>query len=321
MEKENRINALCKEIEANSARVANSFSESLNSLVLYYTMFRYSFEDFRTLYKVHYLPAAKAVGLTQKKAYEESVFKDSVVLSESYFEKAFQEKLQEGYVSLYHRIEALISHLDFYFSGYGYGILAADSSRKSEGSVFETLEKWGISKDLLYKSEKNGVPPPNYCVNRLRMIANGIKHDGGIILEEAGPLKSALHYGKKVEPPLGIMLDNDNCYILDEVRFFNDMATVNLYCDLIFKLIFRLDLQIQLNTLAPENLNPTFEYNSNELLEAAENSKDNNSYIKQMIEAIRSDNERDFIEKLTLLGIAQKSESQDPDELYVWHAD
>ena len=140
MGKDNRLNLLCREILDNQEHITKSgieSSESLDSLVRYYTMFRYSFEDFRTLYKAHYLPAAKAVGIIQKKTYAESVFKDSVVLSESYFEKAFQEKLQEGYVSLYHRVEALISHLDFYFSGYRYGILSADSSRKTEGSVLE----------------------------------------------------------------------------------------------------------------------------------------------------------------------------------------
>lgn len=242
-------------------------------------------------------------------------------MSESYFEKAFQEKIQEGYVSLYHRVEALISHLDFHFSGYRYGILAADSSRKTEGSVFDLLEEWKISKALLHKSDKKNNPPPNYCINRLRLIANGIKHDGGVILDEAPTSKSALHHGKKFVPPPGIKLDDDNCFILDEALFFNDMATINLYCDLIFNLTFRLDLQIQLNKLAPENSNPASEYDSGELLEVTENLKNNNSYIKQIVEAICSNNERTFIEKLALLGIAHKSESQDPDELYVWLAD
>ena len=324
MEKENRLNLLCREIMENQERMTKGGvkpSEAIDSLVRYYTMFRYSFEDFRTLYKVHYLPAAKAVGVIQRKAYTESMFKDSVALSESYFEKAFQEKLQEGYVSLYHRVEALISHLDFYFSGYRYGMLSADSSRKAEGSVFDLLEEWNISKALLHKSDKKNNPPPNYCINRLRLIANGIKHDGGVILDEAPTSKSALHHGKKFAPPFGIKLDDDNCYILDEVTFFNDMATINLYCDLIFKLTFRLDLQTELNKLAPENLNPVYEYDSSELLEAAENSKENTSNIKQMVEAICSNNERAFIGKLILLGIAQKSESQDPDELYVWLSD
>lgn len=324
MGKENRLNLLCREIIDNQERMTKGGvkpSEALDSLVRYYTIFRYSFEDFKTLYKVHYLPAAKAVGLIQRKAYTESIFKDSVAFSESYFEKAFQEKLQEGYVSLYHRVEALISHLDFHFSGYRYGILSADSSRKSEGSVFDLLEKWKISKDLLYKSDKKKNPPPNYCMNRLRLIANGIKHDGGVILDEAPPSKSALHYGKKLMPPPGIELDDANCYVLDEVTFFNDMATVNFYCDLIFKLIFRLDLQIQLNKLAPENLNPAFEYDNIELLEAAEDSKANNLHIEQLIEAICSNDERIFIEKLSLLGIAHKSKSQNPEELYVWLTD
>ena len=63
---------LCREIIDNQEHIKKSGvvpSESLESLVRYYTMFRYSFEDFRTLYKVHYLPAAKAAGITKKYIY------------------------------------------------------------------------------------------------------------------------------------------------------------------------------------------------------------------------------------------------------------
>jgi hypothetical protein len=299
MKKENRLDALCREIVGNYEYMTNSgeLSEALASLVRYYTMFRYSFEDFRTLYKVYYLPAAKAVSLALRTSYESSVFKDSAVLDNQYFEKSIEEKLQEGYVSLYHRVEALIKHLDNYFAGNSYGVLIADSSRKLEGSAFEALASWGINKELLYKSDKK-IPPPNYCINRLRLIANFIKHDGGVSTNEANSSRPVPNHGANLE------MNSDNLYRLNEVTFYNDMAVVNLYCDLLFKLTFRLDLQRQLDKLTLSNLDVASEFERVKVLEAEVDSAFNKAQIKLMVEAIRSDSERAFIERLIPLGIA-----------------
>lgn len=182
--------------------------ESFDSMTRYYTMFRYSLEVFKDLYQQQYMPAARAASSALREAYEASLFKKEIMFTEGYFNKPIQEKLQEGYVSMYHRVESLIAHLDSHFQGKTYGELLADPNRQTDGSVYKLLNKWGLSKALLYKSESKTLPP-NYCINRLRIIANGIKHDGAVVSNPSIHTHLA-----------NMLVDDENQYVLQEDTFF-----------------------------------------------------------------------------------------------------
>lgn len=312
MKLENRFDALC-----NAIREAEQFmtgsgtapSESVASMIRHYTMFRYSLEVFKDLYQQHYIPAARTASNNLREAYETSMFKNEVLFTESYFNKPIQEKLQEGYVSMYHRIESLVAHLDSHFQGKTYGGLLSDPSRQAEGSVYKILKKWGLSKELLYKAESSSKPPPNYCINRLRMISNGIKHSGAVVENSSA-----------YAPLANMPVDGENHYELQENAFFNDVATVNFYCHLLFYLTFSLSLQREIESLIDtlRQLTEVAVEDEIELQQAIQQAAENEMQIGLYVQAICSDNERDFMERLIAFGGAQKSPLVEPDELFVW---
>lgn len=312
MELKNRFDALCKSIRETQQFMTSSGTvhpESFASMTRYYTMFRYALEVFKDLYWQHYMPAARAASNILREAYEASLFKKEVVFTESYFNKPIQEKLQEGYVSMYHRVESLVAHLDSHFQGKTHGELLADPSRQAEESVYKLLKKWGLSRELLYKAESKTLPPPNYCINRLRMIANGIKHDGAVV-------NSSSTHASLANMPV----DDENHYVLQEDAFFNDVASVNFYCHLLFYLTFSLSLQRETENLiyTLRQLTETTAEDKTGLQQATQQAAENETQIGLYVQAIRSDNERDFMERLIALGGAQKSPLVEPDELFIW---
>lgn len=104
------------------------------------------------------------------------------------------------------------------------------------------------------------------------------------------------------------------------ILFFNDVASVNFYCHLLFYLTFSLSLQREIDNLIDTltQLESTTPEDEIELQQAIQQAAENEVQIGLYVQAIYSDNERDFMERLIALGGAQKSPLVEPDELFIW---
>ncbi|MBG8555979.1 hypothetical protein [Hymenobacter guriensis] len=273
------------------------------AFIKYNIFFAFDIDELEKKYIEYYLPAAKAYSLSLVDEYESASLKESIDLPRGFFEDPVQECLRNAYVLIYHKIESLVKHMFAFSEGSHFGIFKGYAVNL-KSSFQELNEVYGLKKDLLYKSASQR-SVANSLVDRLRMIANCCKHDDGYLQTN----DEAMH--KLVKS-----VDENNRIILDEDVLRYDIRFLKAYAQVVFTLIASVMLKSVLESSIKNNTDNDYahwfgEEAKIELESLRADEFEVRQNISLIVDAIKTDNEAVFWQKLKDLDIVKVVPIQD----------